>query len=113
MPKFNVALTGQYDFNLGGDMFGFVRAAARWTGASKGGFALLPNGTTNPDYLRPSYHTVDASTGISIGEWEATLFVKNLLANDKIIQRPIVQSTLGEVYRIEPRTIGVSLSAKF
>ncbi|TDK59653.1 TonB-dependent receptor [Sapientia aquatica] len=113
VPKFNAVLTAQYDFNLGEDAYGFVRGAARWVGSSHGGFALLPNGGVDPDYIRPAYNTFDASTGISWNNWDATLFVKNLLNNDKVIQRPIVQSTLGEVYRIEPRIIGVSLSTKF
>ena len=53
-----------------------------------------------------------ASAGLSWGNWEVTLFVKNLNDNQKIIQRPIVQFTANEAYRITPRTIGISLSGK-
>jgi len=113
VPNFNVALTGQYDFNLSDDYYGFVRGAVHWTGASHGGFSTLPSGQANPDFNRPEYDTVDASTGLNWDKWEVSLFVKNLLNNNMVIQRPIVQSTLGEIYRIEPRTIGISLSAKF
>ncbi len=113
VPRFNVALTGQYDFNLSDDYYGFVRAAVHWTGDSHGGFAMLPNGAINPDFNRPEYNTVDASTGLNWDKWEVSLFVKNLLNDNQVIQRPIVQSTLGEIYRIEPRTLGISLSAKF
>jgi iron complex outermembrane receptor protein len=113
VPKFNTALTGQYNFNVSGDVFGFMRGAAHWTGSSHGGFAELPNGQVNPDFQRPAYDTVDASAGLSWDKWELSLFVKNLLNNDMIIQRPIVQALLGQVYRVEPRIVGLSLSGKF
>ena len=126
MPRYNISLTTTYSYDITDQTFGFVRAAARWTGASNGGFSGLPNangvivapnvtpGIPNPDYQRPAYHTIDASTGISWGEWEATLFVKNLFNENKIIQHPIEQAvSSGEVYRMEPRLIGLSLSAKF
>ena len=113
VPVYNAALTTQYDYNFNEEYYGFLRGALRWTGSSHGGFAFLPNGAPDPDYIRPGYFTADLSTGVSWDKWEATFFVKNLLNNNNVIQRPIVQSTLGEVYRIEPRSIGVSLSAKF
>jgi iron complex outermembrane receptor protein len=107
VPKFNVSLSGQYNFIVSGDTYGFARAAAHWTGSSNG--ALDPS---NPDYQRPAYHTVDASTGLTWDKWELSLFVKNLLNNDMIIQHPVVQSTYNEAYRIAPRIIGISLSGK-
>jgi len=126
VPRYNIAWTTTYSYDITDDYFGFVRAAVRWTGASNGGLSLLPNsygnvippnitpGVPNPDFNRPAYHTIDASTGVSWGEWEATLFVKNLLNEDKVIQHPIEQAvSAGEVFRMEPRTIGVTLSAKF
>ena len=108
VPKYNMALTAQYNFFLNDDMYGFARAAGHWTGASNG--ALDPS---NPDYQRPSYSTYDASVGLSRDIWEVTLFVKNITNNQDVIQRPQVQGTANEVYRINPRTIGMSLSAKF
>ena len=116
VPKYNMSLGTTYSYSFNDDYFGFLRGAVRWVGSSNGGFAVIPyQGSTiaNPDYIRPAYHTVDLSTGVSWGEWEATLFVKNALNNNMIIQRPIVQATQGESYRIAPRVYGVSLSAKF
>lgn len=107
VPKYNVSLTGQYNFNISGDTYGFARGAAHWTGASNG--ALDPS---NPDYSRPAYNTVDGSTGVTWDKWELSLFVKNLFNNDMIIQHPVVQSTTNEDYRIAPRTIGISLTGK-
>jgi hypothetical protein len=112
VPKFNVALSGQYNFNVSGDTYGFVRGAAHWTGSSYGGFPLLQNGAVDPDYQRPAYSTLDLSTGLTWDKWELTLFAKNVLNNDTIIQHPVVQTTTNEAYRIAPRTIGLSLSGK-
>jgi len=61
--------------------------------------------------VRPAYNTVDASVGASYGNWELSLFAKNLLNTDKVIQRPNVQS-LNEGYRVRPLTIGINLSGK-
>ncbi|HSY30289.1 MAG TPA: TonB-dependent receptor, partial [Burkholderiaceae bacterium] len=107
VPKFNAALTAQYNFNVNGDTYGFARGAVHWTGSSYG--ALDPS---NPDYQRPAYNTIDASTGLTWDKWELSLFVKNLLNNDMVIQHPVVQSVDNEAYRIAPRTIGISLSGK-
>ena len=107
VPKFNAALTGQYNFNVSDEALGFVRAAAHWTGPSYG--ALDP---TNPDYQRPAYANVDASTGISFEKYDISLYVRNIANSQKIIQRPEVQYAGGEVYRMTPRTIGVTFSGK-
>lgn len=112
VPHFNAALSAMYSYNLSNDLFGFVRGSAHWTGASYGGFPTLPNGDVDPDYHRPAYSTVDFSTGLSWDKWEFSLFAKNLFDNEKVIQHPVVQTQENEVYRIAPRIIGISLSAK-
>ena len=114
VPNYNISLSGQYNFVISeeSDYLGFVRAAGHWTGDSKGGYPLLTNGAIDPDYQRPAYSTFDFSTGVSLGKWEVSLFVKNVANNEKIIQHPIVQSNTNEAYRIDPRTIGLSVSGK-
>ena len=112
VPKFNASLTAQYNFNYSEELYGFVRAASRWTGSSFGGYSVLPNLQENPDYRRPAYNVVDASTGVSWDNWEVTVFVKNLADKQKIIQRPIVQASAHQAYRMTPRSVGVSLSGK-
>ncbi|HSY26542.1 MAG TPA: TonB-dependent receptor, partial [Burkholderiaceae bacterium] len=108
VPKFNAALTGTYNFEVSDDAQGFVRSAAHWTGASYG--ALDP---TSADYQRPAYANVDLSTGLSFERYDFSFYVQNVANNQKIIQHPVVQTTLGEVYRMTPRTIGVTLNARF
>jgi len=105
VPKFNTALTGQYNFNYTDNAQSFVRGAAHWTGASNG--TLDP---TSPDYQCPAYSVVGASTGVKFEPWDLSLHVKNIANNQKNIQRPEVQVTADEVYRMSRRTVGFTVS---
>ena len=107
VPKFNAALGGQYNFELNDNVLGFARLNAHWTGPSNG--TLDP---TNPDYSRPAYANVDASTGLSFEKFDLSFYVRNIANNQKIIQRPEVQYTSGMAYRMTPRTIGVTFTGK-
>ena len=107
VPKFNAALTAQYNFSYTDDVLGYVRATSHWTGSSYGN--LNPS---NPDYQRPAYASVDASAGASFEKWDFTIYVRNISNSQKIIQRPQVQGTANEAYLLSPRTIGVSMSGR-
>lgn len=107
VPKWNAALTGDFHFAASDNVNAYVRAAGRWVGPSRGSYD-----PTNPDYSRPSYTTVDASIGALWQAWDLSLYVKNLLNDQTILQRPLVQF-LTEAYRQRPRTIGLLLTAKF
>ena len=110
VPKFNLALTGQYNFEINESVLGFVRGAAHWTGTSNGSFYNPAN--PNPDFSRPAYANVDASTGVSFEKFDLSLYVNNIANSQKIIQRPQVQGTADEAYRMSPRTIGVTFTGK-
>jgi iron complex outermembrane receptor protein len=107
VPKWNAAVNGEYRFFTGSSVGGYFRAAVRWVGPSRGSFD-----PANPDYSRPSYKTVDASIGTTYQAWDVSLFAKNLLNDQTIVQRPFVQF-LTEALRQRPRTIGVLVSRKF
>jgi len=106
VPRFNAALTGQYNFSLNDEALAYVRTA-HWTGSSNG--VLNPS---NPDFQRPAYANMDASTGVSFEKWDVSLYVRNIANSQKIIQRPEVQGTADEAYRLSPRTIGITLSGR-
>jgi iron complex outermembrane receptor protein len=107
VPKWNAALTGEYRFTATPDISAYVRGAARWVGTSRGSYD-----SANPDYSRSSYKTVDASIGATYRYWDLSLFAKNLLNDQTVLQRPFVQF-LTEAYRQRPRTIGLLVSRKF
>jgi len=107
VPKYNAAISAQYNFALFGDKSAFVMGGVQWVGASKG--TLDPEQT---DHDRPSYHTADFSAGIALDRYNVSVFVKNAFDNDTIIQHPQVASIV-QGYRVAPRSIGMSLAAKF
>lgn len=107
VPDWNATFTGEYDFQVAGRYDSFLRAGWNWVGASHG--TLI---STDPDFKRPVYDTIDASVGVDLGNWEVSIFGKNLANNDKVIQRPNVQG-VNEGFRLRPMTIGMSVSGKF
>ncbi|MDE2372166.1 MAG: TonB-dependent receptor [Burkholderiales bacterium] len=107
VPNFSSRLGFDYAFQAFAGADAFVRANAQWTGASHGNF--VPG---SPDYVRPSYFTVDASTGLNFSGWQATLFVKNLTDTRRAIQQPSIQSVT-TAYYLRPRTIGLRVSTDF
>ncbi len=107
VPKYNSTITAQYNFSTASGRSAFVMGGVQWVGPSKG--SLNPEQT---DYERPGYHTVNFSTGISIDRYQLTAFIKNAFDEDKVIQHPQVASIV-QGYRLAPRSIGMSIAAKF
>lgn len=107
VPKYNAAISAQYNFAVLGDKSAFVLAGVQWVGASKG--SLNPEQT---DYQRPAYHTANISAGLAFDRYSLTVFVKNALDDDTVIQHPQIASIV-QGYRVQPRSIGMSLAAKF
>ncbi len=107
VPKYNAAVSAQYNFAVLGDRPAFVMGGVQWVGASKG--SLNPEQT---DYERPSYHTANLSAGLSFERYQFSVFVKNAFDADTIIQRPQVASIV-QGYRVAPRSIGMSIAARF
>jgi len=107
VPKYNAAIGAQYNFAVFGDKSAFVMGGVQWVGASKG--SLNPEQT---DYERPAYHTANLSAGMAFDRYSLTLFVKNALDDDTVIQHPQIASIV-QGYRVQPRSIGMSLAAKF
>ena len=107
VPEYNGAVGAQYNFAAFGDKRAFVMGGVQWVGSSKG--SLNPEST---DYQRPSYHTAHLSAGMSFDRFDLSVFVKNALDDDTVIQHPQIASIV-QGYRVAPRSIGMSLAAKF
>jgi iron complex outermembrane receptor protein len=107
VPKYNAAINAQYHFAVLGDKSAFVAGGVQWVGASKG--SLNPEQT---DYERPAYHTADFSAGLAFNHYNISVFVKNAFDTDTVIQHPQVASIV-QGYRVAPRSIGMSLAAKY
>ena len=107
VPQYNGAVNAHYNFALFGEQSAFVMGGMQWVGPSKG--SLNPAQT---DYQRPAYHTANASAGIAFERYQLSVFVKNAFDTATVIQHPQVASIV-EGYRVAPRSIGMSLAAKF
>lgn len=107
VPKYNAAVNATYNFAAFGDKSAYVMGGMQWVGASKG--SLNPDQT---DYDRPAYHSTDFSAGMSIDRYNVSVFIKNAFDTDTVIQHPQVASIV-QGYRLAPRSIGVSVAAKF
>ncbi|ESQ90500.1 hypothetical protein ABENE_12320 [Asticcacaulis benevestitus DSM 16100 = ATCC BAA-896] len=86
-----------------------VFASLNWnyTGKSYGSFSV-----TNTDYERPSYSVVNTNFGLSYKDLTLSVYVKNLLDDQTIIQKPSVLF-ITQGLTVWPRTVGMSLSKQF
>ena len=105
VPKTNFRLGGEYQFRGLGGVDSVLRLNAQWTGSSHGALKR-----SDPDYLRPSYMTVDGSWGMTLGRWDLNLMVKNLTNDHTVLQRPNIQS-VNQAFYLRPRTIGLTVSS--
>jgi hypothetical protein len=83
-----------------------VSVDGHWVGPSHLGFD-----STNPSFYQPQYFVLDASVGAQFDKWRLSLFGKNVLNQDKVIQRQTASPFYGLTVR--PLTVGVSLETTF
>ena len=104
VPEWSVSTGAEYDAPLSGELNGFARANAQWTGKSQG--VIFHN---DPDFNRPSYLVTGMSAGVKAARYEVSFFISNLLNEDKAIQRPNI-AAVEYGLRVRPRTFGLSAS---
>jgi len=111
-PKWGTSLDGEYDWDLFANFKGFVGAAWSYVGTRSTDFASSPLGA---QLELPSYNTFEARVGVDSAHYRVTLYGKNL--GDKRGISSYVSNgapgPAGDITVIQPRTIGVTLSAKF
>ena len=107
VPDNTFSLGLDYQRPLTDRVDGFASLNWSHTGKSYGSYSK-----TNTDYLRPEYDLVDASLGVSFDRLELSLFAKNLLDENKLIQKPSVLF-ISQGLPLRPRTIGLNLKASF
>lgn len=101
-PSWTLTASADYQFLLIGELSGFVRADYDWVGDSYGSFTV-----TNSNYHNPAYGVVNASVGVSADNWEISLYGKNIVNNNTIIQRPEINTVI-EAYTLRPLTVGLA-----
>jgi len=106
-PDYSVNASAEYSqpFEFGGR--GRVRLDAQWIGSSQG---TIIHG--DPDFNRSSYFVMGATGGMRWGNVDVSLFITNLLNDDKVIQRPNV-ALVEYGIRVRPRTYGIGGTYSF
>lgn len=115
-PKVEANLSADYEFPLFDTLTGFVGASYHYIGDRKIDFqASAPASYSRPSL--PSFDTVNVRAGVDTGRIEVSVFVKNVGDSGGLtnLQSTNIDGVSTQLYAgsIQPRTYGVSLSAKF
>ncbi len=108
-PEYTATLLADYGWHLTDTVGAFVRGDYEYTGKSYGAFSPQAN---QPFYLDPSYGVVNLNFGVTMGKLEFSAFAKNLGDNKTVLQSPVINGVI-EGYTLRPRTVGLSVQAKF
>jgi outer membrane receptor protein involved in Fe transport len=111
-PKWSTAFDGEYDWALFDDYRGFVGATWSYVGSRSSDFASSAAPIPVQVDL-PSYNTTDLRLGLDKGQYRVTLYGKNLSDSRGISDFESSGAPYTVVTVIQPRTIGLTLSAKF
>lgn len=103
VPDFTASAGANYLHRVGPSQAVVALVNYAYTGHSYGSYL-----STDSNFANPAYSVVNASVGYRFGGNQITLYVKNLLNNETIIQRPEI-NTVTEGYTVHPRTIGLTL----
>jgi len=112
VPEFTAALTADYELS-GEGWKPVVGATVRFISDRRASFDANPG---LPQYDLPDYASVDLRLGGTFGPVEARFFVRNLFGEAGQISAATVLSVVGgpaQVTMIQPRTVGVSATARF
>lgn len=113
VPKWSNALNVDVETPLADNVKGFAGVSWVYTGKRVGGF------NSNPAFANqiplPSYSTINGQAGVEFGRYSASLYVRNL-ANERgfnTFDYNNGYNLTGNAQIIQPRTVGIKLSAKY
>jgi outer membrane receptor protein involved in Fe transport len=112
-PKWSTSLDGEYDWDAFANYKYFVGATWSYIGTRQTDFGT--DITLTQQVSLPSYNTTAVRLGLDNDHYRVTVYGKNL-SDTRGITSYVSQLTAGlngAVSVIQPRTIGVTLSAKF
>lgn len=113
VPVDSFTVGAVYDQPLSGDWSASARIDYAYTGHSYGSYQTInPVGQPNLNYFNPSYGVLNASVSLTRGTYVLSLFAKNLLDDQTLIQTPEV-NTVYQGFTVHPREVGMSLAAHF
>jgi iron complex outermembrane receptor protein len=111
-PKWGTSFDGEFDWDLFSNFKGFAGATWSYVGSRSTDFASSPTGG---QLGVPSYNTYGIRVGVDSAHYRVMLYGKNL-GDKRGISSYVATGAPGpegEITVIQPRTVGVTLSAKF
>lgn len=114
--KWSWNVSADYEFGLGGTSDGFIGGSVAYVGDRHG---VFPTNVAAVRQFFPHYTTTDVRAGVRFNDkYTLTLFAKNLFDELGYLSSGVIQGTANKTafYAtsiIRPRTIGVSLAARF
>jgi outer membrane receptor protein involved in Fe transport len=117
VPQATANINLAYDWMINDKLSVRPFIAYQWTGRSNGSYQRFTNtvalgSLNNLNYNNPAYGVLNANITLSYGPYDLSIFAKNLLNDQTLIQTPEI-NTVYQGYTVRPRTIGVSLKASF
>ncbi|MBS0367067.1 MAG: TonB-dependent receptor [Proteobacteria bacterium] len=106
-PRWSAGVSGRYSVPLERDLQGNLTWNWNYVGSSHGAVII-----TDPDYNRTAYAVFGMTAGVTWHNWQFLMFGRNLFNDQKVIQRPNLQS-VNRGYMLTPRTLGVSVEYAF
>lgn len=127
VPKLSFSLNTDYEWQLGNETTAFVGGTLAYVGEQRdnfGSISFLPGFPAIPQRHIPDYTTVDLRGGVEFGQFTVEAYVKNLTNSDgfsslateitdQVLHNNILPGSPIRAAFIQPRTIGLSLSAGF
>jgi outer membrane receptor protein involved in Fe transport len=107
VPSYSISTSLDYSQPVLRDALATYNLNAQWVGPSQG---TILHG--DPDFDRPAYLVMGANAGVKWNRLNLSLFVTNLLNQDKIIQRPNI-AAVEYGMTVRPRTIGLGANYAF
>ncbi len=109
VPRWNGNAMAKYTFDLAPRYHGFLRADAHYVSQSYPDFER-----TDPATFQRAYTLLDLRVGIVHEQWEANLFVNNVMKNQAALSRftsdNYDSSTRSRIFTNRPRTMGISVA---
>ena len=106
-PAWTATASTEYRWSVAANTSAFVAGDYDWIGPSHGSYNMA-----DPAYNYPEYSIFNASSGLTRANVSVSVYAKNLLNDQKIIQRVTIE-LLEDAYVPRPRTIGVQFKAAF
>jgi outer membrane receptor protein involved in Fe transport len=114
VPELALGLSADYEWAVFGDSMAYVGGQVAYTGDRTADFST--RATDGSIREADSYTTVDVRAGIDMGRWSIEFFGKNVTdergINDIIPEGTYPNGAVG-IGAIRPRTIGLSIGARF